>query len=104
MDFSALIKQDRFFAKKGMAMAQGMLLAVATAATAACSTQNQRYRAGLVESPLSPRCGEEGEDHKARTCSANAVEIFDKTQHVVQRNTQDTLACFWLRWLAPCSL
>ena len=52
-------------------------------------------RAGLVESPLCPRCGEEAEDvcHRVWTCSANVGEIF------VPRATQDkhTLACFWLR-------
>ena len=35
--------------------------------------------------------------------SANAGEIFDKTQHLVQKATQanDTLECFWLREVVP---
>ena len=49
---------------------------------------------------------------RSRTCiiefgdaKANASEIFDKTQHLVQKATQakDTLECFWLRGLVPRS-
>ena len=55
-----------------------------------CWTQEQRYRAGLVESPFCPGCEEENEDmyHRVWQCRANTGEIFDKTQHLVQKATQ----------------
>ena len=65
-----------------------MLLVVATA----CWTQETRIRADHAVPALA-------EGHMVWTCSANAGEFFDTTQHLVQRATQDrhTLACFWLR-------
>ena len=81
-----------------------MLLA---AATASCWTQERRYRAGLVDTPLCPRCEEADEDmfHRIWQCRANTGEIFDKTQHLVQKATQakDTFECFWLRGVVPRS-
>ena len=90
--------------KKGLHAARGMLLAVATAS---CWTQERRYRAGLVDTPLCPRCEEPDEDmfHRVWQCRANTGEIFDKTQHLVQKATQakDTFECFWLRGVVPRS-
>ena len=82
-----LFKHDHYLERKGLCAARGMLLA---AATASCWTQERRYRAGLVESPLCPRCEEEDEDmhHRVWQCRANTGEIFDKTQHLVQKATQ----------------
>ena len=58
-DFTTLFKHDKFLEKKGLHAARGMLLA---AATASCWTQEWRYRAGLVYTPLCPRCEEADED------------------------------------------
>ena len=97
-DLTTLFKHEKFLEKKGLHAARGMLLA---AATASCWTQERRYRAGLVDTPLCPRCEEADEDmfHRVWQCRANTGEIFDKTQHLVQKATQakDTFECFWLR-------
>ena len=86
--------------RKGLHAARGMLLAAAS-----CWTQERRYRAGLVESPICPRCEEEDEDmhHRVWRCRANAGEIFDKTQQLVHKATEakNTLECFWLRGDVP---
>ena len=68
-DLITLFKHDRFLHKKGMNAARGMLLA---GAMASCWTQVRRYRAGLVESLLYPRCNEEDEDmhHRIWHCRA----------------------------------
>ena len=68
--------------KKGLHAARGMLLA---AATASCWTQERRYRAGLVDTSLCPRCEDADEDmfHRVWQCRTNTGEIFDKTQHLV---------------------
>ena len=103
-DLTTLSKHDKFMERKGLHAARGMLLA---AATTSCWTQERRYRAGLVESPLCLRLEEEHEDmyHQVWQCRANTGEIFDKTQHLVQKATQakETLECFWLRGLVPRS-
>ena len=94
-DLTTLFKHDKFLEKKGMHAARGMLLA---SATASCWTQERRYRAGLVDTPLCPRSGEADEDmlHRVWQCRANTGEIFDKTQYFVQKATQakDTFDCF----------
>ena len=81
-DLTTLFKHDKFLERKGLHAARGMFLA---AATASCWTQERRYRAGVVDSPLCPRCEEEDEDmyHRVWQCRANTGEIFDKTQHLV---------------------
>ena len=93
-----LFKHDKFLERRGLHAARGMLLA---AATASCWTQERRYRAGLVDTPLCPRCEEADEDmfHRVWQCRANTGEIFDETQHLVQKATQakDRFECFWLR-------
>ena len=103
-DLTTLFKHDEYLERKGLCAARGMLLA---AATASCWSQERRYRAGLVESPLCPRCEEEDEDmhHRVWQCRANTGEIFDKTQHLFYKATQakDTLECFWLKGLVPRS-
>ena len=103
-DLTTLFKHDKFLERKGLHAARGMLLA---AATASCWTQERRYRAGLVDTALCPRCEEADEDmfHRVWQCRANTGEIFDKTQHLVQKATQakDTFECFWLRGVVPRS-
>ena len=78
--FTTLFKHDKLLETKGLHAARGMLF---VSATASCCTQERRYRAGLVESPLCPRREEENEDmyHRVCQCRANTGEIFDKTQH-----------------------
>ena len=103
-DLTTLFKHDKFLERRGLHAARGMLLA---SATASCWTQERRYRAGLVDTPLCPRCEEADEDmfHRVWQCRANTGEIFDKTQHLVQKATQakDTFECFWLRGVVPRS-
>ena len=69
--------------------------------------RSRRYRAGLVDTPLCPRCEEADEDmfHRVWQCRANTGEIFDKTQHLVEKATQakGTFECFWLRGVVPRS-
>ena len=95
-DLTTLFKHDKFLERRGLHAARGMLLA---AATASCWTQERRYRAGLVDTPLCPRCEEADEDmfHRVWQCRPNTGEIFDKTQLLVQKE------CFWLRGVVPRS-
>ena len=103
-ELTTLFKHEKILEKTGMNAARGMLLA---AATASCWTQERRYRAWLVESPLCPRCNEENEDmhHRVWQCRASEGEIFDKTLHLIFKATQAklTLDCFWLRVVVPRS-
>ena len=98
-DLTTLFKHDKFLGKKGLTCSPRHALA---AATASCWTQERRYRAGLVESPLCPRCEEEDEDmhHSSLAMPCQyAVGIFDETQQLVHKATQakNTLECFWLK-------
>ena len=82
----------------------------------ACCWQRLQRRAGRRSGDIvlgwwtrhfARRCEEADEDmfHRVWQCRANTGEIFDKTQHLVQKATQakDTIECFWLRGVVPRS-
>ena len=93
-----LLKKEKF----GEA---GMLTCIGTGAT---WMQHRKFQAGLVQSPLCPRCGNEAETdfHRYWSCpdSANIDDpIIEKTEKMgkIAKRYLGRFDCFWLKGLVP---
>ena len=101
-DLTTLFKHDTFWEKKRACMQPEE-----------CFWQRPQRRAGRRSDDIvhgwwsrrSARDARKDMHNRVWRCRASTGEIFDKTQHLVQKATQakDTLECFWLWRVVPRS-